>query len=98
MMSIPPTKESILGQQIRCTLNDGRIIRGKLVCLDRLRNLVLTGVVEERLVRQIDYCSNSSVEPNKQVVVKRKLSQAMVPGSRLEKVQVEQRSYGQDCN
>lgn len=76
---------SLIGQYITCTLNDGRVVRGKLVCLDRLRNLVLTNAVEERFVQQSDYSNHG----DKKIAVKRLLGQAMVPGSRLEKVEVE---------
>ena len=76
---------SVLGQQISCTLNDGRVVSGKLICLDRLRNLVLTGVTEERVVLQSDYARKG----DSAIRVQRELSQAMVPGSRLKKVEVQ---------
>jgi small nuclear ribonucleoprotein (snRNP)-like protein len=84
-----PSMNSVIGQQISCTLNDGRIITGRLVCLDRLRNLVLTGVVEERVVLQADYANSGDAA----IRVRRELSQAMVPGSRLEKVEVERHIF-----
>jgi small nuclear ribonucleoprotein (snRNP)-like protein len=87
--------KSILGQPITCTLDDGRTVQGKFLCIDRLRNIILTNVVERRTIQTSDYrFGDESHDPedastNKTLPVERHLGQAMVPGSRLVKVEIE---------
>ena len=38
----------LLGSSIRVTMTDGRVVRGKFTCLDRLGNIILEDVVEQR--------------------------------------------------
>jgi hypothetical protein len=45
--------------------------------------------VEERWIDSSDY----STKTNKQILVQRELSQAMIPGSRLTKVEIDQSTY-----
>jgi hypothetical protein len=54
------------------------------------KNLILKDVVEERWVDSSVYSNTSSANI---IVVKRNLSQAMIPGKRLAKVQVSQSLY-----
>ena len=82
-------REYILGEQITCTLDDGRTVTGTLVCIDRLRNMILRGVVEERTICAADYNPTDTTTR----VVRRNLSQATVPGKHLVKVQVDQQLY-----
>ena len=143
------TTHSILGQQIKCTLDDGRIVTGTFVCLDRLyvsmssrihlktsllkrsslsisfrfisfllllnlcllsspmfqffflfvyrrKNLILTNVVEERHVNKSHYTKNTTTtddddndNKNNIILARRNLSQAMIPGFRLRKVEID---------
>lgn len=80
--------KAILGERVKCTLDDGRLATGELVCLDRIQNLILSNVVEERWIHPEDYSQNEAIREGK-VLVRRMLSQAMVPGSRLLKIEIE---------
>ncbi len=54
------------------------------------KNVILTNVIEERLINTRDYIyepTNSTA--NRQMTVRRELGQAMIPGSRLVKVEIE---------
>lgn len=84
---------NLLGSRVSCTLSDGRQTVGVLVCVDRLKNMVLTDCWETRTIVSTDY------NPDKTNVVKtlakRHLQQAMVPGANLVKVEVENLIYEQ---
>lgn len=88
------TKSSLLGKRIKTTLSDGRTLTGKFICIDRLKNLILTNVTEERLVDPSDYryrVDNDTDETNhdeRRIKVQRQISQAMIPGSRLVKAEI----------
>eukprot|EP00523_Entomoneis_sp_CCMP467_P020860 CAMPEP_0168852074 /NCGR_PEP_ID=MMETSP0727-20121128/12771_1 /TAXON_ID=265536 /ORGANISM="Amphiprora sp., Strain CCMP467" /LENGTH=148 /DNA_ID=CAMNT_0008906149 /DNA_START=62 /DNA_END=504 /DNA_ORIENTATION=- len=56
--SVQKAVESLLGSRLRCTLEDGRIATGNLVCLDRMRNMILTDCLEERIIHAEDYYYN----------------------------------------
>lgn len=47
----------LLGNTVICTLDDGRSLEGTLVCLDRLKNIILSSVTETRKVPLEDYGS-----------------------------------------
>ena len=47
----------LLGSTVICTLDDGRSLEGTLVCLDRLKNIILSSVTETRKVSREDYGS-----------------------------------------
>jgi len=49
------TESVLLGKRIKSTLSDGRTLTGILICIDRLKNLILTNVIEERLIDPADY-------------------------------------------
>eukprot|EP00980_Cylindrotheca_fusiformis_P013501 scaffold3450_cov114-Cylindrotheca_fusiformis.AAC.6 len=83
--------KAILGERVKCTCDDGRVATGELVCLDRIKNLILSNVVEERWVYSEDYSRETTLD--RKVLVRRELSQAMVPGSRLLRVEIEKRIY-----
>ena len=85
MPDTPGRLQNLLGQKIKCTLDDGRTAMGTFICVDRLSNLILTNVVEERMVCSSDYSDYRTED----ILVRRDLSQAMVPGERLLKVEVE---------
>lgn len=91
-MKASQAMKAVLGERIKCTLDDGRLATGELVCLDRIQNLILTNVVEERWINTGDYSRTVPMSENK-ILVRRELSQAMVPGSRLIKVEIEKRQY-----
>lgn len=80
---------SLLGEKIKCTLDDGRSVRGTFVCVDRLTNLILTNAMEERTVFSSDYSDTK----DETILTTRKLSQVMIPGERLKKVEVDQLTY-----
>lgn len=53
------------------------------------KNVILTNVIEERTIQTIDYIYEPSVSTvNKEMTVRRELLQAMIPGSRLIKVEI----------
>jgi small nuclear ribonucleoprotein (snRNP)-like protein len=85
--------KQLLGKKIVCTLDDGRTVRGTFICIDRLSNIILTkNVVEERMIDTADYAPYAAEAKlqNRQLPVKRYLGQAMIQGSRLVKVELEQ--------
>ena len=45
----------LLGNTVICTLDDGRSLEGTLVCLDRLKNIILSSVTEIRKVPLEEY-------------------------------------------
>ena len=45
----------LLGNTVICTLDDGRSLEGTLVCLDRLKNIILSSVTETRKVPLEEY-------------------------------------------
>lgn len=81
--------QSLLGERIKCTLDDGRFVTGTFLCVDRLTNLILTNAIEERMISSSDYSDITDT----QILVTRNLSQAMVPGERLQKVEVDHVTY-----
>jgi small nuclear ribonucleoprotein (snRNP)-like protein len=89
---------AIIGRKVICTLDDGRTLEGRLECLDRLSNIILRQVHETRIVTDPSIyghghdsgssSSTSSSEEKKEMVIKRRLSQALIPGNHLVKVQL----------
>ena len=54
----PDAQEAVsklLGNTVICTLDDGRSLEGTLVCLDRLKNIILSSVTETRKVPLEEY-------------------------------------------
>ena len=91
------TIEKLLGSWIICTLADGRTVEGKLLCVDRLCNIILADCVERRQLRNSDY--NENYKHGDKVVtmeVTRQLRQAMVPGNHLVKVEIDKKIYEQN--
>eukprot|EP00547_Thalassionema_nitzschioides_P014756 CAMPEP_0194241592 /NCGR_PEP_ID=MMETSP0158-20130606/7412_1 /TAXON_ID=33649 /ORGANISM="Thalassionema nitzschioides, Strain L26-B" /LENGTH=100 /DNA_ID=CAMNT_0038976517 /DNA_START=50 /DNA_END=352 /DNA_ORIENTATION=- len=88
----------LLGKTLKCTLDDGRIATGKLICVDRLKNLILGHVLEERTVDSSFYCDEDYAATNgsKVIVAKRELTQAMIPGIHLIKVEIEKSLYEEE--
>lgn len=88
--------EKLLGSWIICTLADGRTAEGKLLCVDRLSNIILADCTERRQLRSSDY--NEKHKEGDKVVSKeatRQLRQAMVPGNHLVKVEIAEKFYEQ---
>lgn len=107
------TKSVLLGQKVKTTLSDGRILTGKLICIDRLKNLILTFVKEERLIDPSDYKyrvndhdddnvddNDDNFVPDDSILRKKKvvrfISQAMIPGSQLVKVEIAKSTLKED--
>ena len=83
--------KSILGRTIQCTLDDGRTATGVFICLDRLKNMILTNVEEQQRISSSKSPSDFGTDNNKYeeggaIYRKRRLSQAMIPGKHLVKV------------
>jgi len=51
----PDAMSKLLGNTVICTLDDGRSLEGTLVCLDRLKNIILSSVTETRRVPLKEY-------------------------------------------
>mmetsp|Transcript_16260 Transcript_16260/g.45077 ORF Transcript_16260/g.45077 Transcript_16260/m.45077 type:complete len:135 (-) Transcript_16260:1458-1862(-) len=83
---------AILGKKISCTLSDGRKLSGTLVCVDRLKNVILCNVTEERTIDPSHY-NNSQENKGKRCQIERKLSQALIPGKHLVRVEVPRPVY-----
>jgi small nuclear ribonucleoprotein (snRNP)-like protein len=81
--------ENLVGERIKCTLDDGRYVTGTFLCLDRLTNIILSNAVEERNISSADYSETT----HEHIVVTRNLSQAMIPGERLRKVEVDAATF-----
>jgi len=81
-MSCPkPNAEEFLNRQIICTLTDGRKVEGNLQCIDWLKNIILRDVVETRFKEDGD------------ILLHRELSQCMVAGETLVKIEVTRNIY-----
>lgn len=92
----------LLGARLRCTLHDGRTATGTFICMDRLKNIILVDVWEERTIRPSDYgasiTTTATTTPgsnvsNDCVPVRRELAQAMIPGKHLVKVEIDEELY-----
>ncbi|OEU18957.1 hypothetical protein FRACYDRAFT_237245 [Fragilariopsis cylindrus CCMP1102] len=109
------TKSVLLGQQVKTTLSDGRNLTGKLICIDRLKNMILTFVKEERLIDPSDYKyrvndhdddnvndNDDNSVPDDGILRKKKvvrfISQAMIPGSQLVKVEIAKSKLKEDSD
>ena len=89
--------EKLLGSWIICTLADGRTAEGKLLCVDRMSNIILADCTERRQLRNKDY-NEKHCDDDDNVVSKeatRHLRQAMVPGNHLVKVEIDEKVYEQ---
>lgn len=99
MDALSQVKE-LLGQSIKCTLQDGRTISGTLIAFDREKNIVLRDALEIRSVPSNIYISQRSatminddnlskmINVADVVSLERKLSEALVPGNKVEKVEL----------
>lgn len=99
MESARETVEKLLGCRIICTLSDGRTAEGRLICLDRLSNIILADCTERRILKSSDY--NELYEKDQPPVereVTRHLRQAMVPGMNLVKVEMDESTYNEKIN
>jgi small nuclear ribonucleoprotein (snRNP)-like protein len=54
----------LLGSKLRITMTDGRIVRGKFLCLDRLGNVILENAVESRRIAYIPPPSSAAAIPS----------------------------------
>jgi small nuclear ribonucleoprotein (snRNP)-like protein len=103
---------ALFGKEIRCTMDDGRTVRGKLICLDRLRNMILRDVVELRLLPQhlqrphlLEGVAVACPSTAKRGVAhahvdnysERRLAHAMIPGKHLVKVEVDESLWRDLC-
>lgn len=84
----------LLGERIKCTLNDGRSATGRFICVDRLMNLILTDVAEERIISTSDYSDSK----DEKIPAVRMLGQALIPGERLAKVEIERSVFETKLN
>ena len=115
----------LLGSQLKVTMTDGRIVTGQFVSLDRLGNIVLENVIENRKVAYNIPTSNddgitseTSKEEDKedykedtnqiyqtstddsiiQWDTQRSLTQAVILGTKLQKVEIEKREWKKYMN
>jgi small nuclear ribonucleoprotein (snRNP)-like protein len=88
---------ALFGKEICCTMDDGRTVCGKFICLDRLKNMILNDVVEVRLLAphlQRPHVlegvpeAGDSRPSEERYRCERRLAHAMVPGKHLIKVEV----------
>ena len=81
----------LLGSQLRVTMKDGRTVDGKFVCLDRLNNILLEDAIEHRKIgykQTIISSDGSSEEELYTWDAEREISQAMIRGDKLVKVEI----------
>ena len=57
------TIHRLLGSRIKVTMSDGRIVSGKFSCLDRLGNIMLEDVVEQRQIAYQDVTATDAFLP-----------------------------------
>jgi small nuclear ribonucleoprotein (snRNP)-like protein len=72
-------------------MTDGRVAQGKFICLDRLGNIILEDVIERR-----EITFHNETDEQKSVYkweTERSLSQAVIPGERLARVQIDKDEY-----
>ena len=81
--------QNLVGERIKCTLDDGRHVTGTFLCLDRLSNIVLSNAGEERTISSADYSDTT----HEHIIVTRNLCQAMIPGERLRKIEVDASTF-----
>mmetsp|Transcript_15396 Transcript_15396/g.29004 ORF Transcript_15396/g.29004 Transcript_15396/m.29004 type:complete len:110 (-) Transcript_15396:524-853(-) len=95
----------ILGRTIKCTLDDGRTVQGKFECLDRLSNIILRDALEIRFVKDPSiygirpkmfkhqcHADGQALEEKNEddyLILERNLSQVLVPGRHLVKVELQ---------
>lgn len=81
----------LLGSTLLVTMTDGRVAEGKFVCLDRLGNIILEDVTERR---EITYDSGDGGQDSVyRWETERSLSQAVIPGDRLARIQIDKDEY-----
>lgn len=112
----------LLGSQLKVTLTDGRIVTGNFVSLDRLGNIVLENVIENRKVAYNISTSNddgitadkskddNDKEDTQQIQItstddsiiqwdtQRSLTQAVILGNKLQKVEIEKSEWNKCMN
>ena len=114
----------LLGSQLKVTMTDGRIVTGQFVSLDRLGNIVLENVIENRKVAYNIPTSNDDgiggekskeediigKEDTQQIQItstddsiiqwdtQRSLTQAVILGTKLQKVEIEKREWKKYMN
>lgn len=97
------TVSRLVGSELIVTMTDGRIATGRFVCLDRSANIILSGVTESRDLAYVaptqpSVGQYSALEAKKDKLThiwrtERQLTQAVIPGERLAKVQVSKKDY-----
>ena len=114
----------LLGSQLKVTMTDGRIVTGNFVSLDRLGNIVLENVIENRKVAYNISTSNDdgltgetskkddcNEKQNTQQIqqtltdssimqwdTQRSLTQVVILGTKLQKVEIEKREWKKCMN
>ena len=115
----------LLGSQLKVTMTDGHVVTGQFVSLDRLGNIVLENVIENRKVAYNIPTSNDDgvtgetskeednedyKEDTKQIQqtstdgciiqwdTQRSLTQAVILGTKLQKVEIEKRKWNKCIN
>jgi len=77
-----PTLEvqQYLGENIRIVLDDGRVIEGEFLCMDKDLNFVIGSAVEYHGMKEGEFDGNT------EGVSQRALGSAMVPGDHIVKI------------
>ena len=114
----------LLGSQLKVTMTDGRVVTGNFVSLDRLGNIVLENVKENRKVayniptndgitgdKSKEEDNQDYKEDTKQIqqtstdgsnIIKwdtqRSLTQAVILGTKLQKIEIEKREWNKCIN
>ena len=114
----------LLGSQLKVTMTDGRVVTGNFVSLDRLGNIVLENVIENRIVAydvpnsnddgitgetsKKDDCNEKQQTNNDEQTstdsssiqwdTQRSLTQAVILGTKLQKVEIEKREWKKCIN
>jgi small nuclear ribonucleoprotein (snRNP)-like protein len=91
------TVHCLLGSNLHVTMTDGRTVRGKFLCLDRLGSILLEDVVERREIIYCPHEDEGDEGDGKESIYRwdteRSLSQVVIPGNRLVKVEIAKDEY-----
>ena len=80
---------TLIGSNLIVTMTDGRTAQGKFICLDRLGNIILEDAEERRDITYNPYGKEGIYRWE----TERFLSQAVIPGERLARVQISKGEY-----
>lgn len=83
------TIHHLLGGSVRVTMTDGRVATGIFTCLDRLGNIILEDVIEQRWLEYYDVWTAT----DDRWITERSLTKAVIIGSKVAKVEITRKQW-----